>query len=110
VQPPITVEGDPARIVRDRDGNAVGGIRVPELDSTLWTCIGSREESGPAGLMGVWSALPEEVVVSRYVDRDGYLAAFAKSVDEAVAAGVLRPADGKAALGRASRTPFPGEH
>ena len=108
VQPRIEVGGNPAAIRRDADGNALGGVRVPEFQSTLWSCTGSREESGPAGLMGLWAPLPVDVVMARYGDRDGYLADFAKAVDEAVAAGVLRPSDGESALARAATTPFPG--
>jgi hypothetical protein len=108
IQPLIEVGGDPAAIHRDLDGNAIGGVRVPELQATLWRCIGSREESGPAGLMGIWSPLPEAVTVARFGDRYGYLAVFAKAVEEAVAAGVLRPSDGETALARAVTNPFPG--
>lgn len=108
IQPRIEIEGDPPAIRRDGDGNAIGGVRVPELQATLWRCVGSREESGQAGLMGVWSPLPENVLVARYGDRDGYLAVFAKAVEEAVAAGVLRASDGETALTRASMVEFPG--
>jgi hypothetical protein len=107
VQPRIQVQGEPPAIERDRDGNAIGGVRVPELTTTLWRCIGSREESGPAGPMGVWSPLPDAVVLDRFGDRDGYLAAFAEAVDDAVAAGVLRAADGKEALAAAAENRFP---
>jgi hypothetical protein len=100
-QPLIEVEGDPPHIRRDPDGNAIGGVRVPEMEATLWRCIGAREESGEAGLMGVWSPLSSEVVRARYGDRDGYLEAFGRAADAAVGAGVLRAADGAAATERA---------
>jgi hypothetical protein len=107
-QPLIEVGGEPRRIRRDADGNAVGGVRVPELAAPLWRCVGALEESGPAGLMGVWSPLAADLVKERYGDQDGYLAAFAKAVDGAVAAGVLRAQDGETALTRARDNPVAG--
>jgi hypothetical protein len=106
-QPVIEVATDPPCIRRDDDGNALGGVRVPEFSVARWRCVGAREESGPAGLMGSWSPLPESVVLERFGDREGYLAAFEKAVDEAVAAGILRGDDGVASLERARLTDFP---
>jgi hypothetical protein len=101
VQPRIEVEGDPPHIRRDADGNAIGGVRVPEMDVTLTRNVGAMEEAGPAGLMGVTQPLPAELVRDRYPDLDHYLAAFRAAADHAVAAGVLRRRAADEAIERA---------
>jgi hypothetical protein len=106
-QPRIEVAGEPPTICRDFDGNAIGGVRVPDMEAPLWRCVGAREEAGDAGLMGVWAPLPEERIMARYHGRDGYLSAFAEAVDRAVSAGVLRASDGATALDQAGVNRFP---
>jgi Alpha/beta hydrolase domain len=101
VQPLVEIEGDPPRIRRDADGNAVGGLRLPEMDVTLTRNVGAIEEAGAAGLMGITTPLPIEVVHDRYPDLDRYLAAFRAAADRAVAAGVLRRRDADEAIERA---------
>jgi hypothetical protein len=100
-QPLIEVDGDPPHIRRDVDGNAVGGLRLPEMDVTLTRNVGSIEESGAAGLMGITTPLPTEVVRDRYPDLDRYVAAFRAAADRAVAVGVLRRRDADEAIERA---------
>ncbi|MCW2529463.1 MAG: signal peptide-containing protein [Pseudonocardiales bacterium] len=110
-QPPIEVEvgveGAPAKIRRDDDGNAIGGVRVPEQAVSLSRNVGAIEEAGTAGLMGVWSPLPTEIVLERYPDQSAYLAAFAAAAQAAVDAGVLREVDASAANDRAAARVFP---
>jgi hypothetical protein len=100
-QPLIEVGGDPPRITRDGDGNAVGGVRVPEMEATLSRNIGALEEAGSAGLLGLWSPLPADVIHERYPDHAAYVVAFEKAAQAAVDAGVLRPRDAREAVERA---------
>jgi Alpha/beta hydrolase domain len=81
------------RIKRDQDGNAIGGVRVPEQEVTLSANIGAMEDSGGAGLMGTWSALAAHVIHERYPSEVVYLDKFKAAYSAAVAAGVLRPSD-----------------
>jgi hypothetical protein len=106
-RPFIEIEGAPPRIRRDADGNAVGGVRVPEQQVTLSRNVGAIEEAGEAGLMGSWSPLPAEVVRARYPDRAAYLAQFESAAQAAVDAGVLRPRDAADAVERAKVRALP---
>jgi Alpha/beta hydrolase domain len=105
-QPLIEVAGDPPRIVRDGDGNAVGGLRTPDMDAPLARHVAAMEESS-GGLMGEWFPFDAGVVRARYGDAAGYAKAYEAATHAAVEAGVLRPSDAAAAIARASATPFP---
>jgi Alpha/beta hydrolase domain len=101
VQPRIKVAPDGGRIERDADGNAIGGVRLPEMEAALVTSIGAIEEAGMGGLLGRWTPLPDDVIRSRYPDREAYLAAYRRAAEAAVEAGVLRQRDAEAGLARA---------
>lgn len=106
-QPLIEVEGEPPRVRRDADGNAIGGIRLPEMEATLTCNVGAIEEAGAAGLMGVTTPLPVAVVRQRYPDLDAYVAAFAAAAEQAVGDGVLRRRDADEAIERAKTVTLP---
>ncbi|MGD9793503.1 MAG: alpha/beta hydrolase domain-containing protein [Acidimicrobiia bacterium] len=106
-QPLIEVAGEPPQVVRDSDGNALGGVRLPEQEATLSRNIGALEESGAATLMGISSPLPPATVAARYPDRAAYVAAFSAAADRAVAVGVLRPRDAAESIARATAA-WPG--
>jgi hypothetical protein len=92
-QPLIEIEGDPPRIKRDADGNAIGGLRMPEMEAPLARHTAAREEAGDGGLMGKWEPFASDVVHARYRDDAAYLAAYEAASRAAVDAGVLRPHD-----------------
>jgi hypothetical protein len=106
-QPLITVEGDPPKIVRDSDGNAVGGVRVPEMEAPTSQNVGAMEEPGPSMLMGQWVALAPDRLRSLYPDPGSYLDAYRAAGDAAVAAGVLRQGDVDDGLRRAQLVEMP---
>jgi hypothetical protein len=105
-QPLIEVAGDPPRIVRDADGNAVGGLRTPDMGAPLARHVAAMEESS-GGLMGEWFPFDADVGRARYGDAAGYAKAYEAAAHAAVAAGVLRPSDAADAIDRASATPLP---
>jgi hypothetical protein len=85
-QPRIEVErGRPPRIVRDELGNAIGGIRLPELAAPLRAYRGT----GRAGSR----ALPDDAIAGMYPSHDDYVARWNAAVDDLVDAGVVRPDD-----------------
>lgn len=106
-QPLIELEGDPRRVRRDDDGNAIGGIRLPEHEVSLTRNVGSIEEAGAAGLIGVTTPLPAEVIRRRYPDLDSYVSAFSAAADRAVAGGVLSRRDADEAIERAKTVSLP---
>jgi Alpha/beta hydrolase domain len=106
-QPRIEVAGDPPAILRDDDGNAIGGVRLPEMEATLTCNVGASEVLGLAGLTGTATPLPTEVVRARYPDLDSYLAAFGTAADASVGAGVLRRREADEAVERARIAKLP---
>lgn len=103
-QPLIELDGNPPHVKRDNDGNALGGVRLPEMETTLTRNIGCIVESGPASLMGITTPLPTEVIAERYPTAAAYLSAFRAAADASVAAGVLRRRDADEAIERATAT------
>lgn len=105
-QAPIELDRNPVRIRRDEDGNAIGGVRVPEQEVTLSKNVGSMEESG-AGLMGTWTLLPTETIRARYKDEDEYVSRVEAAAKAAVAEGVLRQVDADDSVRRAREVTLP---
>ena len=106
-QPLIEVTGSPAQIVRDANGNALGGVRVPEHDVTFTRNVGALEEAGPAGLLGIWSPLPDDVIRSLYRDQADYVAQFTSSAEAARSCGVLRAVEAAESIAAASARKVP---
>ena len=94
--------GRPPTVERDADGNAIGGVRVPELAAPTGVAVAEMLEAGAAGLMGRWQPWAESTLRTRYPTRAAYLEAFAAATAEAVAAGVLRPSDAHDGITRAA--------
>lgn len=91
--PPIDVDPDTGSIVRDEDGNAVGGIRPPELVVPTGTHRGDNSDPGAAGLLGETVPLPPERLRERCPDAAAFVAAWDGAVDALSAAGLdLTPA------------------
>ena len=102
-QPLIEMSGSPVDIVRDTFGNAVGGVRLPEL------AVPTRQY-GPFGLPTISHrlrgfALPFDDATLRalYPTHDDYLEKFGAATDAAVDAGVLLDRDAEVGL-RAARS------
>jgi hypothetical protein len=94
VQPRIEFGGDPPAIVRDDDGIARGGIRLPSVEVPL--AHNSAIQQTPdvfARLMGFHEAFPDEKVRRLYGNRDGYLARYEEALRGAEAAAVVLPRD-----------------
>jgi hypothetical protein len=92
-QPRIAVsDSDPPHVVRDTDGNAIGGVRVPEMDAPRARHMAAMQET-KGGLMGEWFPFDAEVLQARYPEHDSYLEAYEAAAHAAVRTGVLRPRD-----------------
>ena len=103
VAAPIAVTDDPRGIERDDDGNAIGGVRVPELDAPIGRHVAAIEEC-KGGLMGDWFPFDDDVLRARYGDAAGYVKAYTEAAASAMDAGVLRPADVESGIRRAEAT------
>ena len=84
-------------IVRDPQGNALGGIRTPSVDVPVATLTGEG-----TSLIGSTTPLAPEVLAELYPTEAGYLDAYAAALDEAVAAGFILEVDADAVLAEAS--------
>jgi hypothetical protein len=92
--PLITIEGDPPQIQRDEHGNALGGIRMPEMDVPVATYRGNVEGADAmSSLFGSMTPFPPERLRTLYPSRDAYLDAYGQAVDRAVEAGYFDARD-----------------
>ncbi|QIG45861.1 hypothetical protein G5V58_09265 [Nocardioides anomalus] len=99
-------DGDPAptaarlalegrELVRDRAGNAVGGVRTPCVEAPVETYRGDTDPDASylCQLFGSTLPLDAEVLRRLWPDRAAYLAAYERATDAAVAAGFVLPED-----------------
>jgi hypothetical protein len=94
VQPRIDFEGDPPQVLRDDNGIARGGIRLPQVEVPL--AHNSALQQSPdvfSRLVGYHRAFPVEQVREFYGTRDTYLDRYAEATRAAEAAGVVLPRD-----------------
>jgi len=101
--------GSPVSLVRDAMGNAVGGIRTPQVDAPIATLSGD----GQAGsllciLFGTTVPFDAETLLALYPDHAAYVAAFNAATDAAVAAGHILPPDAELMKTAAAAAEIPG--
>jgi hypothetical protein len=110
VQPLIAIEGQRPAVVRDVDGIARGGIRLPSVEVPV--AHNSAIQKGPdvfARLMGSHEPFSTERVHELYPTREDYLARFERSACVAEAASIILPRDVEAMVEEARATcPFDG--
>jgi hypothetical protein len=101
--------GPPPTIERDEFGNALGGIRLPQLEAPTATLSG--EPGGGPGfcsLFGFTAAFDATQLSSLYSTNGAYVAKFEKAADRDVQQGFLLAADAKEAKDAARRFSAPG--
>jgi hypothetical protein len=107
-QPRIETDPDqPAGICRDDDGNAVGGIRLPELAAPVCEYRGVAFGTGRAPLFGAARPFTDDELRARYPSRAVYEERWCAAVDALVASGALRPDDAPAMKVRAHDVVLP---
>ena len=101
VQPRIALQeqGYPT-IVRGEDGNALGGIRLPDVAVPIAEHRGRKGGTGSASLYGGRRRYLDDVVRGLYSSREDYLARWTAAVRAMVDAGTLLPEDVPAMLQR----------
>jgi hypothetical protein len=93
-QPRIEFDGDPTQIVRDDNGIARGGIRLPDVEVPV--AHNSAIQQTPdlfSRLLGYHEPFSVEKVTELYGDRSRYLELFADATRSAEAASVVLPRD-----------------
>jgi hypothetical protein len=93
-QPPIEFAGDEPTVLRDEDGIARGGVRLPQVAAPVATNSSIPVSTDFVGsLRGSNHPFTPEQLDARYRDEAGYLACFEAAAQRAVDAGVLLPRD-----------------
>jgi Alpha/beta hydrolase domain len=117
IAPPIaprlqTTTTAPVVFARDSNGNAMGGIRSPQVDVPI-AVLGGTTNSGspPLGqfcrLFGTTVPLTAPQLTALYKSHDDFVAKWKQSIDRAVKAGFLLQPDAKELQSAASNAPIP---
>ena len=97
-------------ILRDADQNALGGVRLPDLDVPVASYSPNNSGGNVPGaclLLGTTTPLTPERIRQLYPDHATYVAKFTAAADRAVRAGYLLPPDRDEAVARAQAAPVP---
>ena len=84
--------GPPPAIMHDAHGNALGGIRTPQVDVPIATFTGQQSGSILCTLLGTTTPFGPATLASLYPTHQGFVSAYDKSLRRALKAGwILRP-------------------
>ena len=85
----------PPAVRRDRHGNALGGVRLPELEAPIATHLGTRTDTtnGLAALAGQTIPLPRDDLLRSTPDLAAYLSAWDSAVDKLTGLGLVLDED-----------------
>jgi hypothetical protein len=92
-QPRMRHQGSPPAFARDEHGNALGGIRLPDLEAPLGTHVGATPPGEMLRMMGSSAPFPPEKIKALYGNRDNWFAKYKAAVDHLVATKVVLPDD-----------------
>ncbi|WP_200881096.1 alpha/beta hydrolase domain-containing protein [Amycolatopsis mediterranei] len=97
-------------ILRDGDQNALGGVRLPDLDVPVASYSPNNSGGNVPGaclLLGTTTPLTPDRIRQLYPDHTTYVAKFTAAADRALRAGYLLPPDRDEAVARAQAAPVP---
>lgn len=103
--PSIAIDAD-REIVRDAQGNAIGGVRMPYIDAPLFSHTGYLAAGGMGGITGSKQPLPVETLRALYPDNAAYLTQFDAATDRLLAGRFISQEDA-AALKASARAALP---
>ena len=106
-QPRIEVDAATGQLRRDQHGNAVGGVRLPELEAPTAEHRGLWMGTGRAPLYGASRPFDEAQLRALYPTRAAFTARWEAAVDALAATGALRPEDAPAMKARAAEVALP---
>lgn len=106
-QPKLQTNADLTGYELDANGNALGGIRTPQVDAPV-AVISGLGQSGESfcGLFGSTRPFSADELAALYTDGADFAAKWNEAVDRAEAAGTLLPEDAEALRGVADRYPL----
>jgi hypothetical protein len=101
-QPRLAKEGQPPALPRDQHGNAIGGIRWPDIEAPLGTYVGECPPGGFVQLFGASSPFSAAKIRSLYPTHQAWLDKYERATRLLVEAQVVLPDDAEAMIARAS--------
>ena len=107
--PPFQLSAtSPAKLALDAHGNVIGGVRTPAVDVPVSTLSGAPPPAATrlCGLFGSAVPFTTQLLQHLYGTPSNYVAAYTKSLDEAIAKGYLVPSERAAMLTRAQQDQF----
>jgi len=87
--------GPPVTIVTDEHGNAVGGIRTPQVDAPIAAFTGIQSGSILCMLFGTTELFDDAKLATLYPKKNSFRKAFNKAIKRSVRAGWITKPDGK---------------
>jgi Alpha/beta hydrolase domain len=96
-----------AAVSRDHLGNAIGGIRLPELEVPTAEHRGMALSAGRPALFGASRPFNDETLRSLYPNRAEFSARWKGAVDRLIEAGTLLPEDAAAMIARGDEVRLP---
>ncbi len=107
--PQLELDATGTDFVRDDAGNAMGGIRTPQVDVPLAAVSGLGQEGESfCRLFGTTRPLDAQARTARYGDQAGFVDRWNAAVDDAVDDGVFLEADAQHVKDAASRSTVVG--
>ena len=94
-------------LARDEHGNALGGIRWPDVEAPLATHVGENLTDNIANVGGSSTPFPPEKVRALYPDHATWYRKYEAAVEQLVADQVVLPDDAAAMLARAAELELP---
>lgn len=91
----------PVVLSRDEVGNALGGVRTPQVDAPVARVDGINSGPGFCQLFGSTTPLTQTQLVARHGNRAGFLDAWTEAVGDAQAGGFLLAEDAPALIAAA---------
>ena len=112
VAPPVgkplaVASTSPVVLVRDAEGNAVGGVRTPQVDAPVSTLNGINSGSGFCGLFGSTTPLSTAQLTVLYPTHADFVAQWKAALSSAVAKGFILRADKPELLAAAVNSTIP---
>jgi Alpha/beta hydrolase domain len=100
---------NPAALALDAHGNVIGGVRTPQVDVPVSTLSGAPPKGSTpiCSLFGSTIPFSGSTLTSLYGTKQSYVTRYEHSLDQAIAAGFILPADRAGLLAQAAHTQFP---
>ncbi|ALJ21892.1 alpha/beta hydrolase domain-containing protein [Microbacterium sp. No. 7] len=86
--PRIEMDAD-GKVVRDEDGIARGGVRLPDVEAPVAAYYGGGRGPGTVGIAGKTEPFSDERIHERYRTHEGYVAAVNAAARKALEQGVI---------------------